>query len=232
MIAKNSPPQIPGNNRLAFSGRIFAAVLFDLDGTLINSAAAVRRSWIRWAQEQRIAPEQLQNWHGVPAADIVRALVPGPGWEAALARVHELELLDVRGVQPLPGAVDALQRLAAGRMALVTSCTAQLAAARLGAAGLAMPDTVITADDVSRGKPDPQPFVLGAAKLGVDPRECLVIEDAPSGLAAGRAAGATTVGVVGTVSGSELQADLVVQSLTELGWQLTDHGVQLLAAQG
>ncbi|MEK8225961.1 HAD-IA family hydrolase [Oerskovia sp. M15] len=116
--------------------------------------------------------------------------MPADQVEAAYARIHELELLDNDGVRLLPGTVDAFASLPATRQAIVTSCTRPLAAARIAAAGLVPPAVVVTADDVTHGKPDPDPFLLGAERLGVDPSRCLVVEDAPVGVASGRAAGA------------------------------------------
>jgi mannitol-1-/sugar-/sorbitol-6-phosphatase len=222
-----------GGDRLDRTGlgavgeRTFDAVLFDLDGTLIDSAAAVRRSWLTWADEHGLDPTRLQGYHGVQARQIVQDLVPQHEVGAASARIDELELLDVQGIVPLPGAAEALAALPVGRSAVVTSCTARLAAVRLGAAALAVPQVLVTADDVTAGKPDPEPFRLGAERLGVDPARCLVVEDAPSGLAAGRAAGSTTLAVRTTTPADQLEADAVVGSLADVVLRVGPDGVRV-----
>lgn len=199
-----------------WAGRRFAAVLFDLDGTLVDSRSAVTRSWLAWAGEQRLDPRRLVGWHGVPAEQIVRRLVAPEQFEAARARIMAIELDDLDGVVPLPGAVAALAALPEHRRAVVTSCTAPLAAARIGAARLAPPAVVVTADDVRRGKPDPEPFLLGARRLGVDPADCLVVEDAVSGITAATAAGMASLAVLTTTPREQLSADVVVPDLSHV----------------
>jgi mannitol-1-/sugar-/sorbitol-6-phosphatase len=130
----------------------------------------------------------------------------------------------------LPGAVEALAALPAGRAAVVTSCTRLLAHARIEAAGLVAPGVVVTASDVTHGKPDPEPFVLGARRLGADPARCLVVEDAPAGLQAGRAAGAATLAVVTTHPAGDLDADVVVPSLADVRFRTGPDGVRVVAA--
>ena len=206
----------------------FDAVLFDMDGTLVDSTASVVRCWVRLAEENGITVETLQAaaGHGRPARDIVADLFPPAGRASALARITHLEVHDVDGVVALPGASEAL-RATAARGAIVTSCTADLAAARQRAAGIPVPAVVVTADDVVRGKPDPEPFLAGARLLGVDPARCLVVEDAPAGLAAGRAAGMTTLAVTTTHTADELDADHVVGDLSQVRLAPTDRGLLL-----
>jgi sugar-phosphatase len=202
--AAPAPVPSPG---VAFAGRSFDAVLFDMDGTLIDSVPAVDRNWRRWAAENGIPdPDDFQIQHGTPARTLIADLLPADRVEAAYERIHELELLDNEGVTVLPGTHDALTALPAARQAIVTSCTRPLAAARMEASGLRAPSVVVTADDVARGKPDPDPFLLGAERLGVDPTRCLVVEDAPAGIAAARAAGCAVLAVTGTHSAAELAA--------------------------
>ncbi|WP_345713532.1 HAD-IA family hydrolase, partial [Kineococcus glutinatus] len=168
----------------ALADRTFDAVLFDMDGTLVDSTTAIVRCWTRWAQEHGVSGEQLAaaHGHGRPAAEIVAELLPPERVAAGAARITELEVADVTGVVRLPGAVELLAQLPRPRWAVVTSCTVPLALARAGAAGLPEPGAWVTFDDVERGKPDPAPYLLGAERLGVDPRRCLVVEDAPAGL--------------------------------------------------
>jgi sugar-phosphatase len=188
--------------------RRFDAVLFDMDGTLVDSTASVVRSWVRLAEENGIGMEQLQAaaGHGRPARDIVADLFPAGRRDEALARITHLEVTDVDGVVALPGAEHAL-RQSGPFGAIVTSCTADLAVARQQAAGIPVPQVVVTADDVVRGKPHPEPFLRAAEILGVEPARCLVVEDAPAGLRAARAAGMTALAVTTTHDAAELDAD-------------------------
>jgi mannitol-1-/sugar-/sorbitol-6-phosphatase len=196
------------------------ALLFDMDGTLVDSTASVLRGWQTVAAEFPIPPDlfALVPRHGRPAVEILADLLPGELIPAAAERLDELERSDTGDVVPLPGASRLLAAAPAGRWAVVTSAGRPLARVRLGAAGV---DTagidapvLVTIDDVSRGKPDPEPFLLGAKLLGVPPERCLVFEDAPAGLAAARAAGAATVAVTTTHSADELDADVVVADLS------------------
>lgn len=208
-----------------FPDRTFDAVLFDMDGTLVDSTESVRRSWLLWAGEHAVEPRRLLGWHGVPARQIIETLLPPDRIDLALTRIEELEIADAEGIVVLPGARQALADLPAGRAGIVTSCTRPLAWARLEAAGLAAPDVVVTASDVARGKPDPAPYVLGAQRVAAEPGRCLVVEDAPAGLASGRAAGAATLAVVTTHTADELDADLVVGSLADVRFVAGPDGV-------
>lgn len=205
------------------AGRTFDAVLFDLDGTLVDSTPAVARAWTTWAQEHDITAEQLAGFHGVPAAAIVAQLMPDRDHTAAIARIVELETTDLDGVVPLPGTDQALAALPVGRVAIATSCTRVLADARIGASEITRPAVVVTVDDVERGKPAPDPYLAAARALGFAPERCLVVEDAPAGLTAARAAGCATLALTTTTPRAELDADLVVDSLVEIDW-LVDGG--------
>jgi mannitol-1-/sugar-/sorbitol-6-phosphatase len=157
-----------------------------------------------------------RHGHGRPAAEIVADLVDADTVEKAAARITELEIADVDGVVQLPGVPDLLAGLPDGSWAIVTSCSRPLADARRHAAGLAEPAALVTFDDVTHGKPAPDCFLLGAQRLGVDPADCLVVEDAPAGLAAGRAAGCTTLAVRTTHPEGPLDADVVVPLLSQV----------------
>ncbi|KRV50312.1 phosphatase [Wenjunlia vitaminophila] len=191
-----------------------AALLFDNDGTLIDSTSTAVRSWTRWAQEYRLTAEEFAAvpLHGRPTAEIVADLLPAPLVAQAVRRVEELELADLDGVVALPGAVELLGALPADRWAVVTSASRALAEKRLASVGM-QPSCVVSADDVVRGKPDPEPFLLAASRLGVEPSACVVFEDAPAGLAAAQAAGMTAVAVTTTHGPDELVADLVLDGL-------------------
>ena len=214
----------------ALAGATFDAVLFDMDGTLVDSTPAVTRSWLRWAEQEDVDPALLVGRHGVPAAGIIAAVVPErdeAARAAALERIEAIEVADTEGVVVLPGALAALEALAGGgRSAVVTSSTRALALVRIAAAGLPAPDVVVTASDVTRGKPDPEPFVMAARRLGVDPSRCLVVEDAPAGLEAGRAAGCATLALATTHTRSQLAAcapDAVVDDLGAVRFVSGEH---------
>ncbi|HEU5429251.1 MAG TPA: HAD-IA family hydrolase [Actinocrinis sp.] len=190
------------------------AVLFDMDGTLVDSTASVLRGWQTVAAEFPIPPDlfAVVPRHGRPAAQILADLLPRELIPAAAERLDELERTDTGDVVLLPGAARLLAAAPTGRWAVVTSAGRSLARVRLGAAGIDAP-VLVSIDDVSRGKPDPEPFLLGAKMLGVPPERCLVFEDAPAGLAAARAAGTMTVAVATTHAPGELEADAVVPDL-------------------
>ena len=219
----------------ALAERSFAAVLFDMDGTLISSVASVERGWARLAGELDVPPLDFAELHGIPARDLIERLLPDhptADRERALARVIAIEMDDTADIEVLPGAEAALTALAgSGRSAIVTSCSGDLAAARLRAAGLVAPDVVVSADDVRRGKPDPEPFRTGAERLGVDPRHCLVVEDAAAGIASGRAAGAAVLALTTTTAGHPghrpLDGDLVVPDLAAIRFVAQPDGVRL-----
>lgn len=204
---------------------VFDAVLFDMDGTLVDSTPAVMRAWATWAAEFDLSMADLANHHGVPAAGVVRAIMPVERHEAAIARINELEITDVHDIVVLPGAAEALASLAQAKNAIATSCTRPLANARIRAAGLVPPSVIVTVDDVERGKPHPDPFLEAARRLGVDPTRCLVVEDAPKGLQAATAAGCFTLAVVTTTPRDELIADAVVDTLADVSFSVTPAGI-------
>jgi sugar-phosphatase len=182
------------------------AVLFDLDGVLIDSTPAVERVWRRWAAQHGLDPgEVVARAHGRPSLSTIRELLPRADHDAENRIVERWEIEDLDGVVPLPGAVELLASLPPGRWTIVTSCTRDLAEVRIRAAGLIAPKRLITATDVTFGKPEPEPYLKGAALLGVDPGRCLVFEDVAAGVQAGRAAGARVVALATTLSLDKLR---------------------------
>lgn len=166
------------------------AVLCDMDGTLVDSTASVERQWRRWAARHGLDPEPiLRVAHGRRALETMQEMAPHLASDADAARFDEEEALDREGVAAIAGAAEFLAALPAARWAVVTSANRPLAIDRLATAGLAVPAILVGADEVLRGKPDPEGFLIAARMLGVPPARCLVIEDTPPGLRAGRAAG-------------------------------------------
>lgn len=179
-------------------GRRFAAFLFDMDGTLISSIASAERAWTRWSQANGFDPAYVISiMHGVRTQETMARLgVADPKGEAA--KLTQAEIEDVEGVEPIPGAPEFLADLPAGRWAIVTSAPRALAAVRLAQAGITPPPVLVSAEDVTRGKPDPACFRLGAERLGVDPADCLVFEDTLAGLGGADAAGAAALAITCT----------------------------------
>jgi sugar-phosphatase len=197
-----------------------AGILFDMDGVLVSSIGSVIRCWQRWAKHYGVpGADTLQTPHGMRAVEIVALLKPGLDLAEGLQYIEDLEMEDVADLHVLAGARELLQSLPPERWAIVTSATNRLLLGRLNAAGLPVPERVISGDMVERGKPDPEPYWKGAALLGVASGECIVVEDAPSGIGAGLAAGCRVLGVLGTHSEHELRdagATWVVRSLKEV----------------
>lgn len=191
-----------------------------MDGVLLSSIASAERCWKRWAQMYNVPGwETFQIPHGVRAIDIVKQSAPWIDPQEGLRVIEDLEIADVADVHVLPGAAALLASLPAGRWTIVTSASGRLMEARVKAAGLPLPERYITADDVTKGKPDPEPYRKGAELLGFDPAQCVVMEDAPSGMKAGHAAGARVLGVVTSHTIEqvrEARADWVVQSLADV----------------
>jgi mannitol-1-/sugar-/sorbitol-6-phosphatase len=169
-------------------------VLFDLDGVLADSTPAVARVWSIWAKKHGFDPEEtVHRAHGRPSLATIRELLPGADHAAENAVVECMEIEDIGGVVPLPGAVELMSALPALQWTVVTSCTRPLALVRLRAAGLPIPAKMITSTDITNGKPDPEPYLKGAALLGLHGSDCVVFEDAPAGIRAGKAAGARVI---------------------------------------
>lgn len=198
-----------------FAETTFDAIIFDMDGTLISSIQSTERAWGTWMACYGMDPDHYHQFHGVPAAQIVAQVLPPELREEGFNRIVNLELTDTDGITLLPGAGPLWHSIDPQRRAIATSCVRDLAEVRMGITGLATP-IVVTADDVDNGKPNPEPFIKAAQLLGVDPRRCLVFEDAPSGLAAARAAGCATIAVPGTNNLAELDADAYAQTLEGL----------------
>lgn len=177
--------------------RRYNAVLFDMDGTLVDSRAVVERVWRRWAAEHDLDIARiLEVTHGRRTIDSVREFaLPGMDVEFESEKLEEQEIEDIEGIRAVTGAAELLARLGVGRWAVVTSAGRELAIRRLTEAGLPVPPILVTAESVSQGKPDPEGYTLGARLLGFSAEGCLVFEDAPAGIEAGRRAGSDVIAV-------------------------------------
>ena len=185
----------------------YRAILFDMDGVLVDSTPAVARVWAHWAQARGFDPSDvIRRAHGRPSITSLRELLPDGDHEAENREVERLEIADIADVIALPGALQLTQALPADKWTIVTSATRRLAEVRIRAAGLAKPQTFISFDDVARGKPFPDPYLKGAETLRTSPGDCLVIEDAPAGIVAGKAAGAQVLALRTTAPDRELFA--------------------------
>jgi mannitol-1-/sugar-/sorbitol-6-phosphatase len=195
-------------------------VLFDLDGVLVDSTPAVARCWAKWSlQHGFVAEEVVRKAHGRPSIATMRELLPDADHAAADHEMERWEIEDLDGVVPLPGALELLRSLPVESWAIVTSCTRALAEVRIRAAGLPMPGHLVTAADVRKGKPDPEPYIKGAERLGLAPQDCVVAEDAPAGIRAGKASQASVIAVRTTASDTELSAagaDWIIKDLSSV----------------
>jgi sugar-phosphatase len=189
------------------------AVLFDMDGTLVDSTPVVERTWTRWALQRNLDPAAVLAFaHGRPTADTIRMAAPALDATTEAARLLVEEELDPTPSPAIPGAPKAVAIAARhGKWAVVTSASHKLATGRLTMGGYPKPPVLISADDIVRGKPDPEGFLRAAEALGVSGDECVVFEDTPAGLEAGRAAGAKIVGLATTFPASDLTADVIVR---------------------
>lgn len=230
-----------------------AAVIFDNDGTLVDSRAGLLRAWLTWSEEHGVAPERLLGHDGRSSFEIVQILLEETGRdanptvgggrertraaggaaagaragavEAAHARIEHLETAEAHDTVIHDGAAEALSALPPERVAIATAGTREVATARLESAGIVIPPVFVTANDISAAKPDPEIFLAAAERLGVAAEDCLVVEDAPYGVAAGKAAGCAVLAVTTTVTRDRLaDADAVVDSLDQVAWEIAKDG--------
>jgi sugar-phosphatase len=195
-----------------------SAVLFDLDGVLVDSTGAVDREWRQWARRKGVDGDAVMAIaHGVRTIEVIRRVAPHLDAEAEAWEIENEEASDQQGVHVMPGAVALVNSIPDGRWGVVTSGSRLLAGARLQFCGLPVPKVLVTADDVEHGKPHPEPYLKGAEGLGFKPVECLVLEDAPAGIRSARAAGMQVIGVASTYPASRLgEADAVVAQLARI----------------
>jgi sugar-phosphatase len=209
-----------------------SGVLFDLDGVLIDSTPAVTRVWRQWALEHGFDPEEVvARVHGRPSLATVREYLPNADHAAENREIERREMQDADGIITLPGARELLLHLPAKRWTIATSCTRSLAEVRLRAAGLPVPERIVTSTDVTLGKPHPEPFLKAATKLGFPASECVVVEDVPAGIRAGKAAGAKVIAFRTTVEEAELRragADFILNNCADVSVAHNSEGLTLL----
>ncbi len=206
------------------------AVLFDLDGTLVDSSASVLRAWHRVAIALNIPFSAFEPYvHGIPAPEVFATVAPGLSPHEARRLSDEMLVAQAADtdVTPTPGALAVLRTLPTLRWAIVTSGDLRLALARIAAAGLPMPQVLVTSDDVDTGKPDPACYLIAASRLGFRPDRCLVVEDAPAGVQAGLAAGIPVLGVLSTYP--QLEATATVPSLSTVDIRAAAAGIRVTA---
>lgn len=204
-------------------------ILFDMDGILISSLDAVERSWTKWAELRGFDPVMARRIaHGRRAVDTLATMCPECDCDVELKLIEDIEVADNEGLTVLPGVCELLATLPADRWTVVTSATDRLARVRLAAGKISAPQQLITADRVSRGKPHPDPFLAGAALLGIAPKDCVVFEDSAAGAIAGRAAGCTVVATTFSHSAESLEAaHYLVKDLTGVRAETTSAGIVL-----
>lgn len=194
-----------------------SAILFDMDGTLVDSMAHDERQITRWATRHGMDPQPiLKISHGRRTEEIIREVAPQLATAEEFARFGEEELADRDGIRAIDGAAALLRTLPRDSWALVTSAPTRLAQLRMECAGLPLPAVVVSADDVKHGKPDPEGVLLAARRLGVEPPQCLVIEDTPAGIQAARAAGMRSLGITTTYSCNELGSEHCIRDFTSV----------------
>ena len=195
-----------------------SAILFDLDGVLVDSTRAVDHEWRLWARRKGVDGDAIMAIaHGVRTIEVIRRVAPHLDAAAEAWEIENEEAGDQEGVSVMPGAATLLRSIPEGRWGVVTSGTRLLASARLRFCGLPVPKVLVTADDVTNGKPDPEPYLKGAEQLGFKPADCLVIEDAPAGIQSAREGGFKAVAISSTYPADALHsADTVIASLGQI----------------
>ena len=210
------------------------AILFDLDGVLVDSTPCVTRIWSAWARGHGLDPDYVVHVaHGQRTIETVRTVAPNLDAQRETDRIEQSEIDDTDGLRVLPGAKALLTSVPLNRYTIVTSGTRLLATKRLQVAGLPVPSKMVTADDVTCGKPDPEPYLAGAAMLGFKPQSCLVFEDAPSGIRSAKSGDMRTIGLTTTYPAEQLsQADLIIATLEAVRVSVNGSKGLVVMAQG
>ena len=208
------------------------AILFDLDGVLVDSTGAVDREWRDWGRRKGVDGDAIRAIaQGVRTIEVIRRVAPHLDAEIEASAIESHEAGDQSGVVVMPGALELVKSIPDGHWGVVTSGSRLLAANRLLYCGLPVPEVLVTSDDVTHGKPHPEPYLKGAEGLGFAAAECVVIEDAPAGIAAARAAGMRVIGLASTYKAEKLsEADVVVKDFRELSVKTSDGRLRVISA--
>ena len=206
-----------------------SAILFDLDGVLVDSTRQVDREWREWAARKGVDGDAVRAIaHGVRTIEVIRRVAPHLDVEAEAAAIENHEAHDQTGVVVMPGALALVNSIPAERWGVVTSGSRLLAQNRLRHCGLPVPEVLVTSDDVTNGKPHPEPYLMGAERLGFHPGECVVIEDAPAGIQSARTGGMRVIGMTSTYAAEKLaEAHAVVRTLARI--EIHSNGTGVLA---
>lgn len=217
----------PNSKSLTISVR---AVLFDMDGVLISSTEADARSWLRWAKLHGMEDTfSIHETHGRRTIDTIRALRPDLDQMTELERMEDFDVEDTAGLTVYPGVRELLTALKPTQWSIVTSASDRVMRHRLGVLNLPVPPKVVTSESVNLGKPNPEPYQLGASQLGLQPVDCLVLEDSPSGIRAAKTAGCFVIAVASSHAPEELkEADWIVSSLEDLELYSADDSDRIL----
>jgi sugar-phosphatase len=209
-----------------------AAILFDLDGVLVDSTRSVDREWREWAARKGVDGDAIMAIaHGVRTVEVIRTVAPHLDAEAEAWEIEHREAGSQDGVVVMPGALELVRSIPAGRWGVVTSGSRSLATVRLKYCGLPVPAVLVTSDDVTQGKPHPEPYLKGAERLRFSPAECLVIEDAPAGIQSARAGGMKVIGLASTYKPAKLsEADAIIPGFRELSVQESGERLIVKAA--
>ena len=207
-----------------------SAILFDLDGVLVDSTRAVDLEWREWAARKGVDGDAVMAIaHGVRTIEVIRRVAPQLNAEEEAAAIENHEAHDQRGVVVMPGAIDLVKSIPEARWGVVTSGSRLLARNRLMHCGLPVPEVLVTSDDVLNGKPDPEPYLKGAGQMGLAPGECLVIEDAPAGIQSARSGGMRVIGMASTYHPEKLaDADAVVRGFAQISVNGNGSGLRIL----
>lgn len=205
------------------------AILFDLDGTLVESTFFIERLWQDWGLRHGVTPQRMSEvMHGRPAVEIIHIVAPHLSIKDEIYALETDEISRMEGMRTYAGARELLSSLPPRQWAIVTSGSVRVATARLNYANLPRPEVFVTADDVKAGKPAPDAYLLAAERLHVKPADCVVVEDAPAGVRAGKAAGMNVIGIASSHSNEELrQADVVVGKLADIKVQLIGKQINI-----
>lgn len=201
-----------------------SGLLFDNDGVVVDTMPGAMRAWRAWGEHYQSGFELTAKWHGQKAIEIVRQLVSPSDFENAFDLINQLELKEAEGTKFVTGSKKFLDSLPVGSWNIVTGASLELAIQRLNAAGLAVPKTLVSAEDVKRGKPDPEGYLLGAARIGADIAGCVVFEDAPAGLLAGQRAGAKFLVGLGEQTMDSV-ADVVIKDFAGITYTDGELGI-------